>query len=96
MDHLNQTNNPSILGDTLAEAIRQAVREAVNAGGAKHGAPAEDRLLTVEQAAQMLSLSPDWLYRHAKKLPFARKLGPKMLRFSHQGMLKWLESRKPN
>jgi predicted DNA-binding transcriptional regulator AlpA len=54
----------------------------------------DERLLTVEQAAEMLSMSPDWLYRHAKKLPFTRKLGPKMLRFSYQGILKWLATRK--
>jgi len=92
MDQVNQTNNP-ILGDALAEAIRQVI-EAVNVGGSKEEKPPEDRLLTVNEAAQLLSLSPDWLYRHAKKLPFARKLGPKMLRFDYRGMLKWLETRK--
>jgi predicted DNA-binding transcriptional regulator AlpA len=46
------------------------------------------------EAAKMLSMSTDWLYRHAKKLPFTRKLGPKMLRFSHQGILKWIATRK--
>ncbi len=54
----------------------------------------EDRLLDAEEAAKLLSVSPDWLYRNAKKLPFTRKLGHKMLRFSYQGILKWLASRK--
>ena len=53
-----------------------------------------DRLLTAEQAAEILSTSPDWLYRHANRLPFTRKLGPRMLRFSYQGIQKWLATRK--
>ncbi len=52
-----------------------------------------DRLLTAEQAAEILSTSPDWLYRHATQLPFTRKLGPKMLRFSSRGIQAYL-SRK--
>jgi predicted DNA-binding transcriptional regulator AlpA len=93
MNHSNQTNSPSMIGEALIAAIRQAVREEVNSGGTRHET-GEDRLLTADEAAQMLSVSPDWLYRHAKELPFAKKLGPKMLRFSHKGMLKWLETRK--
>ena len=42
----------------------------------------------------MLSVSPDWLYRKARKLPFSRKLGPKMLRFSHLGIEKWIATKK--
>ena len=41
----------------------------------------------------MLSVSPDWLYRNARKLPFTRRLGPKMLRFSHLGIEKWIGAR---
>ena len=54
----------------------------------------EDRLLDAEEASKLLSVSPDWLYRNVKKLPFTRKLGPKMLRFSHQELLRWLATRK--
>jgi predicted DNA-binding transcriptional regulator AlpA len=89
----NITSGPSLLGEALLGEIRRVIREEVNSAGAKHEL-SEDRLLTADEAAQILSVSPDWLYRNAKKLPFTRKLGPKMLRFSYQGMLKWLESRK--
>ncbi len=54
----------------------------------------EDRLLTADEAAKILGMSPDWLYRYAKRLPFTRKLGPKMLRFSSQGIQKYLATRK--
>jgi excisionase family DNA binding protein len=54
-----------------------------------------DDLLTVDEAATMLKVSPRWLYRHAKKLPFTRRLSPKVLRFSRAALLKWLEKQRP-
>ena len=56
----------------------------------------EERWMDAEEAAKVLSVSADWLYRQGKKLPFARKLGSKMLRFSYLGMVKWMETRKPS
>ena len=38
----------------------------------------------------MLQLSPDWLYRNSRKLPFTRRLGPKALRFSYRGIQMWI------
>jgi excisionase family DNA binding protein len=77
------------------EPVLDAIAEAV---AKKIGSPKEleDRLLSAEEAAAILSVSEDWLYRHAKKLPFTRKLGPKMLRFSYQGIQKYLATRKLN
>ena len=79
--------------EPLIEAIVESVVKKL-ATSNEHPEP-EERLLSAEQAAQMMGVSPDWLYRQAKKLPFTRKLGPKMLRFSYLGMLKWLATRKP-
>src|SRR5262244_1144748 len=74
--------------------LRELVREEIQAATTtRHEA---DRMLTAEEAADMLSMSTDWLYRNAKKLPFTRKLGPKMLRFSQQGIIKWLATRRVN
>lgn len=53
----------------------------------------EEKLLNAQEAAALMSVSPDWLYRNASKLPFARKLGPKALRFSKTGIEKWLKTR---
>ncbi len=53
-----------------------------------------DNLLDAEEAAMILHVSKDWLYRHACHLPFTRKLGPKVLRFSFGGIQKYLASRK--
>jgi predicted DNA-binding transcriptional regulator AlpA len=54
----------------------------------------QDRLLDAEEAAKILSVSVEWLYRNAKRLPFTRKLGHKMLRFSSVGIQKYLAIRK--
>jgi len=78
--------------DLLLDQFRVIVREeikAANGNGSKN-----DRLLDPEKAAELLSVSADWLYHHAKRLPFTRKLGPRLLRFSEQGILKWMESKK--
>ena len=82
-----------ILGDAFLEAIRQAVREEFQALVGQTGREG-DRLLDVEEACKLLCVDEGWLYRHHKKLPFARKLGPKMLRFSYQGIQKYLATRK--
>ena len=49
-----------------------------------------DDLLTIDEVAARLRLSPRWLYRHAKTLPFSRKLSRKVLRFSRAGLERWL------
>ena len=54
-----------------------------------------DDLLTPEEAAAALRVSRRWLYRHAKQLPFARKLSPKVLRFSRSGMARWMATKRP-
>lgn len=53
----------------------------------------EDRLLTVDEAAEVLAVERTWLYRHAEKLPFTRRLSPGTLRFSSNGLQEWLTSR---
>lgn len=84
---------PTLLGEALLNAIRQAVREEIQAlKGELNGQ--EERLLDAEGAAALLGVSRDWIYRNASRLPFTRKLGPKMLRFSYQGIQKYLATRK--
>lgn len=53
-----------------------------------------DRLLDIDEAAERLSTSKDWLYRHWRKLPFAVSLSPRQLRFSSQGIDEYIEQRK--
>jgi hypothetical protein len=49
----------------------------------------EDELLTTADAAKLLNVSEDWIYRRASRLPFARRLSRKALRFSRAGLLRW-------
>ncbi len=81
-----------LLNDVLKALIEPIIRDAVIK--AINQETDEDRLLDAEEAAKLLSVSQDWLYRNNKKLLFTRKLGRKMLRFSYQGILKYLQTTK--
>lgn len=49
-----------------------------------------DRLLTVQELAERLNVDDRWIYRKADDLPFTRRLGDRTLRFSEQGVQRWL------
>lgn len=51
-------------------------------------------LLTVAEAAERLGVAKSWLYRHAKSLPFTRKLGHRTLRFDAPALERWAETRR--
>jgi len=55
----------------------------------------EDRWVDVKEAARISGLSRDYLYRHAKKLPFAAKVGEGTLRFSVLGIHNFMRSHTP-
>lgn len=59
------------------------------------GSPEElsDCLLTPQEAAQMLGVTVRWLYRRSDRLPFARRLSRKALRFSETGIRRYLATR---
>jgi excisionase family DNA binding protein len=71
---------PGLLEHALSELVRRAVRAEIQE--ISKLSRDEDRLLTVDQVAERLSVSKDWVYRNEKKLAFTRKLGPKLVRFS--------------
>ena len=54
----------------------------------------QDRMLDVEEAAALLGVTPRWLYRHARELPFTRPISRKIVRFSRAGIQRWLASRR--
>jgi hypothetical protein len=53
-----------------------------------------DELITTKLAAAELNVEIDWLYRHAKTLPFSRRLSRKCLRFSRRGLVAWRNKRR--
>jgi predicted DNA-binding transcriptional regulator AlpA len=85
-------NSFNLLAQGLAAIIKPIIADAVREALGSQGE--QDCLLDAEEAARLLCVSPDWLYRNSRKLPFTRKLGPKMLRFSSVGIQKYLGTRK--
>lgn len=49
--------------------------------------------LTVDEAAALLRVTPEWVYRKAAEWTFATKLAPKILRIQRTGLLHWIEQR---
>lgn len=88
----------------IAEAIglleefkaRLLVKSVVAELGAKpsESTHPEDQLLTVDEAAQVLGQTTKWLYRHADKLPFTRRLSRRNLRFSKLGLQKYVARKR--
>ncbi len=85
---------PTTLETALEALLRRIIKEEIQATISQNGNQGGDKLLTAEKAAEILSVSPDWLYRHGSRLPFTRKLAPRVLRFSSQGIQKYLSTRK--
>lgn len=54
----------------------------------------EDVLLTVAEAAQILSVTTDWLYRHADTFSFTIRPGPGQVRFSRRGIQDYLRRKR--
>lgn len=88
---------PAFIGELEALKTRAWVRLMAGSPAGGNGQPeapaAGDRLLTVEEAAQQLGLSRDYLYRHAKTLPFTVRVGPRQLRFSLRGIERYIRQR---
>lgn len=52
------------------------------------------RLLPVVEAASIAGVSPRWLLRHTRGLAFRKDLSRKNVRFEHDGLMRWLGSRR--
>lgn len=91
-----KTGLEAILEEMIRRVVREAVREEVLSAlsNGSNGHSGDDRLLSADDAAPILGYSKDWLYHHWKQFPFARKIGAKGLRFSSQGIQKYIASKK--
>jgi hypothetical protein len=58
-------------------------------------AVAPDKMLTLEQAAALIHQTPEWIRRHAKRLPFVKRISRKKFLVSEQALNRWLANRKP-
>ncbi len=85
---------PTLFSEALRAELKAIIQEALQEAFRGQNGHQGDRLLDAEEASKILSVSPDWLYRHGSRLPFTRKLAPRVLRFSYQGIQKYLATRK--
>jgi Helix-turn-helix domain len=84
---INSTMVVQLSTDELKAIIAEAVQSAVKA------LPRDDKLLTVAEVSAILNCNEEWIYHNAKNLPFVRKVGG-MLRFSSNGLQRYIESKK--
>ena len=73
-------------------ALQTAIAARLVSADREETASTEDTLLTVDQAAERLGVSKDWLFRRSRTLPFVVRLG-RHLRFSNRGIDRYLRSR---
>jgi predicted DNA-binding transcriptional regulator AlpA len=98
---LGAAERAALLGKALVavSVLAAAPAIAVNGNGATPPAseprPEPDRTLDLAEAATLLGVKPAWLTRHARTLPFTRKLGHRTVRYSEAGIRRWLAARRP-
>ena len=71
----------------LAQVAYEQIRQRIASGEWNTGTPLSEPTL-----AKVLQVSPDWLYRNSRKLPFTRRLGPEALGFFYRGIQTWIRS----
>lgn len=77
-----------------------AIENALLARLVLHSAPrpdtsdSEDELVDARAASRLLGMSTHWIYRNASRLPFARRIGDRTLRFSVRGIRKYQATRQ--
>ncbi len=81
------------LNTAFAESIRPVLREELEAVFSNHKKEEGDRLLTIEEAAAVLSVSKDFLYSYGGKLGLRRKLRSKVVRYSSKAIQKYIATR---
>ena len=89
VDGAERTELPALaaeLGRAMADVLARCATPAVTPP-----APSTE-LLDVGTAAQRLNVAPSWLYRHAARLPFTRKMGHRTLRFDARALERWAAS----
>jgi predicted DNA-binding transcriptional regulator AlpA len=89
---------PSLFGEPLRSEIKEILREVIREEltAKKMQRAEEEKLLAAEDAATILGQNVRWLYRHAAKLPFTRRINRKNVRFSEAGLHRWLAAKKPS
>ena len=81
---------PDIIGEL--ERVKALLWARLAVPTAQSNGAGEDRLLGVEQAAERLGVTENWL-RHRSELPFVVKLSEGVVRYSSRGIDRWIATR---
>lgn len=85
--------SPAVLGE-LEELKAAAWAQLLTPNGrSRSGIQPADELVDVQEAARRLGLSRDYLYRHARQLPFVVRIN-RRLRFSSEGIQRFIRLRQ--
>jgi len=90
--HLAETLSPTEMPVLLGELEQVRVTALARLSAPTPAPSTSDEMLDIRAASKRLGMSRDYLYRHHEDLPFARRIGRKVL-FSSAGIDKYL-SRK--
>ena len=69
--------------------LREIIGQEIHAIG-RNGLEA-DEWVDIETAAKLMGVSVEWIYHNARNLPFASKIGRRLLRFSRNGLQRQTE-----
>lgn len=93
LDELPVDRLPELIGALETAKGRAWVRLTAPAPGTSSAAE-HDETVDVDEAARLLGMSRSWVYRHAGRLPFGRRVGRRALRFSTAGIRRYLATRR--
>ena len=54
-----------------------------------------EQYVSAEEGARLLGVTPRWLYRNQRRLPFVRRLSRKVLQVSLPALRRWQQAQKP-
>jgi predicted DNA-binding transcriptional regulator AlpA len=90
---------PALVVELAAEqaalsAIQGALTVRLLVAPAEHRADdGGDRLLTASEVAGVLGVTKRWVQRRARRLPFARRISVRSVRYSEAGLKRWMAHR---
>lgn len=79
---------PALLAALNSKTGAIAARLVVERGSPQSAPSGPDENIDAITAAQRIGMSADWLYKNANRLPFARRIGRRVL-FSARGLDQW-------
>ena len=95
VERVSREEAPALIGDLERLKARAWARltqsqKSSNPPKARHE---PDRLISAEEAAEILGVKRRWVYAHAERIPGYQRLSRRCLRFSEQKLRRWMATR---